>query len=251
MKLELFGIPFDNLTSDEALARVDEFALSTGTKVMTAINAAKVVSIQQNHDQRRAVRESDLVLADGVPVVWASRLAGKPLKQRVAGCDFFQEVVRHGQPRGYRFFLLGGRPDVVEKVKEVLEQRHPGVQIVGWRDGYFSIDDEKRVVDEINRSKATILFLGFSSPKKEEFVLRNRHRLETVRFIQGVGGSFDIVAGVTKRAPEWMQGLGLEWLYRLMQEPRRMWRRYLVTNTLFVWLTIRELLRGVVSREGA
>lgn len=238
---QLLSLPIDNLSEAEAFEYVDQTVLGKTTRVMTVLNAAKVVSLQGNQEQLTALQESDLILADGMSVVWAAKFLGVPIRERVAGCDFFQKLVARGEERSeYRFFLLGAKQPVVEKCVEELQRRHPNSQIVGWRNGYFSLQEEEEIVQQINSSEATVLFLGFSSPFKEEFVYRNREKLEQIRLIQGVGGSFDIVAGITKRAPLWMQKSGLEWFYRFLQEPRRMWRRYLVTNSLFIWLVLKE-----------
>jgi N-acetylglucosaminyldiphosphoundecaprenol N-acetyl-beta-D-mannosaminyltransferase len=241
-RITVFGIPFDNFSMKEAVIRVDEFLQSGIVNVSTVVNAAKLVSIQKNREQRLALLDSEMILADGLPIVWASHLLGKPLKQRVAGCDLFEELVKHGQDKEHRFFLLGTKPQVITKVKELIQQRYPGAQVAGIRDGYFKLNNEPEIIDMINKSHANVLFLGFSSPKKEEFVLRNREKFTTIRYIQGVGGTFDVFAGVTRRAPKWMQKCGLEWFYRFLQEPGRMWKRYLTTNIAFLLIVLREFL---------
>lgn len=244
MKQTLFQIPFDNLTYEEALKNIDGFLESNRVNVMTVINVAKLVKMQKDSELVQSVLESDLILADGMPIVWISKLLRAPLKQRIAGCDLFQKLVEHGQNGKYRFFLLGATEEVVLKVKEVFTSRYPKSQIVGYRNGYFSEAEEPEIAEMINQSKANVLFLGFSSPKKENYVLRNKASFTNVRFIQGVGGSFDIVAGITKRAPRWMQNTGLEWFYRFLQEPRRMFKRYLFTNIAFIFLAFRECFRS-------
>ena len=142
--------------------------------------------------------------------------------------------------RGYRVFLLGARPDVLQRSVAEIRRRHPGLQIAGARHGYFGEEDEAVIVREIYESRSDLLLLGMSTPKKELWGDRHLSSLN-VAVCQGVGGSFETLAGVVRRAPFWMQRSGLEWFYRLLQEPGRMWRRYLETNSAFVWLVLADL----------
>ena len=171
-------------------------------------------------------------------VVWGGRLLGLEIAERVAGIDLFTELLALAETRGEPVFFLGAKPDVVERAVDRIRARHRALDIAGWHHGYFW-DDEEQIVQMVRDSGATMLFVAITSPKKEQFI--NRWRAELgVKFAMGVGGTFDVVAGVTTRAPRWMQGAGLEWFYRLAQEPRRMWRRYLDTNLRFAILLLRE-----------
>jgi N-acetylglucosaminyldiphosphoundecaprenol N-acetyl-beta-D-mannosaminyltransferase len=178
-----------------------------------------------------------LINADGQPIVWASRLLGRALKERVTGIDLFGALIDRCGERGFRPYLLGARQEVVDKVAALLQ---PKVKLAGWRNGYW--DDDAAVVAQIRQAKPDLLFVAMSSPKKELFLKRWKDQLQ-VPFVMGVGGTFDVVAGLVSRAPKWMQAGGLEWLYRLGQEPRRMWRRYLVEDMPFFWLLIKEVWR--------
>jgi len=179
------------------------------------------------------------VTADGQAVVWASRLLGDPLPARVAGIDLMLELLALADRRGYRVFILGAHPGVLERAVGRLRERHPGLTIAGYRHGYFSAADEPDVAAQIREARPDLLFVAMSSPRKEYFLGRWGPHLD-VPFSMGVGGAVDVIAGITRRAPRPLQRLGLEWAFRLAQEPRRLARRYVITNSAFVWLTARD-----------
>ena len=203
------------------------------------VNVDKIVKLQADPELRKAILSCDLINADGQPIVWASRILQQPLKERVTGVDLFGSLVERCAQRGYRPYFLGARQEVVECVIRVLKARHQNLQVAGWRNGYWNPEEEREVVEDIRRTKPEILFVAMSSPKKELFLATWRQEL-SVPFVMGVGGTFDVVAGRVKRAPRWMQECGLEWSFRLAQEPRRMWRRYLVEDMAFFHLVWRE-----------
>lgn len=182
-----------------------------------------------------------------MPIVWASKLLGNPLPCRVAGVDLFQNLVNLCAKKGCRPFFFGAREQVVEKVVEEFKARHPQLDVAGFRNGYYSEDEEPGIAEMIRESRTDMLFVGFSSPMKEKFLNRWINVMQ-VPFCMGVGGSFDIIAGRTKRAPVWMQNNGLEWCYRIYQEPRRLWKRYAKTNPLFVWMVLAEWLNGRMAK---
>lgn len=238
-QIDLFGLRLDALSVPEVVARV-ESGLADGRPVTHAsVNAAKAVRVQKDPDLRAALRDSDLVTADGQPVVWAARLAGRRLPERVAGIDLMEGVLGIANRRGYRVYLLGAQPEVVAAAAAEVRRRFPGATVVGTQDGYFSPDDEAAVVERITAAKPDILFIALGTPEKELFQLRHRNALGA-GFVMGVGGAFDVLAGRLRRAPRWAQRLGLEWLFRLAQEPKRLGRRYLTTNARFVRLVISE-----------
>jgi N-acetylglucosaminyldiphosphoundecaprenol N-acetyl-beta-D-mannosaminyltransferase len=206
------------------------------------VNAAKIVHAQKDQELRKAINNSDLVNIDGKPVVWALKLLGHKVPEKVSGVDLFVELVKLAEKKGYKPYFLGAKKEVLQQMVKNLERDYPDLRIAGYRDGYFKKEDEQAVADEIKKSKADMLFLGITSPKKELF-LDKFTKYMNVSFSMGVGGTFDIVSGKTKRAPLWMQNWGLEWFYRFLQEPRRMWKRYLVTNTLFIMLVIKEFFK--------
>jgi N-acetylglucosaminyldiphosphoundecaprenol N-acetyl-beta-D-mannosaminyltransferase len=238
-KITLLGCPIDTLTFDDTLRRIEDSIQKREPIRHCAINAAKIVKIQTDIKLREAVVSSDVISPDGQSIVWASRFLKKPLPERVTGIDLMQKLLKLASEKGYRVFLLGAKEEVIGKLKEKLKRELPDLNLVGCRNGYFSTDEEEGIVREINEKKPDILFVGMSSPKKEYWMSKYQSALK-VLFCMGVGGSFDVLAGKTKRAPRWMQKAGLEWLYRLLQEPARMWKRYLVTNTLFILYLLKE-----------
>jgi N-acetylglucosaminyldiphosphoundecaprenol N-acetyl-beta-D-mannosaminyltransferase len=242
---ELFGIPIAPLTMAEVLDRVAEAIVRRTPLLIGVVNAAKVVNMQRDEALRRSVLEADLVVADGMAVVWASRALGAPLPERVAGIDLMMEILRRGHEAGWAIYCLGATQEVLGGVTTRIAADFPGVRIAGSHHGYFGQEDEPAIARAIRAAEADILFVAMTSPKKEEFLARWNQTL-SVPVCHGVGGSFDVVAGKVQRAPASWQRLGLEWLYRVKQEPRRLWRRYLVTNVLFCALVLMELGRGRV-----
>ena len=235
------------LTMSEVLnICIDHIAARRGL-LIGVVNVAKIVNIRKDRELRAALGEADIVLADGAPIVWLSKMVGRPLPQRVAGIDIMFELLKEANNRSYGIYFLGAKRAVVEKVIHVVRRDYPGVRIAGYRDGYFSEQEEQSVAEEIKNSRADILFVAISPPRKEVFLGKWREFMD-VPICHGVGGSFDVVAGVARRAPVWMQKSGLEWLYRLIQEPRRMWKRYLVTNTKFIMLCFVEVTKALLSR---
>ena len=212
-----------------------------------AINAAKLVAMQDDPKLCEIIDGCGLVNADGQSVVWASRLLGDPLPERVAGIDLMDALLALAEGRGYRVYFLGARAEVLERAVERLQERYPGLHVAGARDGYFNDDEAADVCDAIRASRPDVLFVAMSSPRKEYFLGEFGPNLG-VPFVMGVGGSIDVIAGLTRRAPAAWQRLGLEWLYRLLQEPRRMFRRYAVTNTRFIALVGLALLSGHASQ---
>lgn len=237
-RIDVLGCPIDCLDMRGTIARIEEYIKERRICQHVVVNAAKFVEMRRDARLRDIIAGCDIINADGMPVVWASKILGTPLPERVAGVDLFQELIGVCARKGYRPFFFGARQGVVEKVVEEFRTRHPGLDAAGFRNGYYKPEDEEGIAALIRDSRADMLFVGFSSPQKEKF-LNQWMPIMQVPFCMGVGGSFDIVAGRTKRAPVWMQNAGLEWFYRLIQEPRRMWRRYATTNPVFVWMVLR------------
>ncbi len=235
--VELFGLRVDALTMDETVEAVRAMVSSGEPHQHVVVNAAKIVDVERNDALRHVIGECDLVNADGMAVVWASRILGQPLPERVAGIDLFDRLVGAARDDGRSVYFLGARDEVVREAARVLSARYPGVRVAGYHDGYW--DDDAAIIRAIRDAAPDYLFLAIPSPRKEFWLNEHLHDLG-VPFVMGVGGSFDVVAGRVSRAPAWMQRTGFEWAWRLVQEPRRMWRRYLYTNTAFIRMTIRE-----------
>jgi N-acetylglucosaminyldiphosphoundecaprenol N-acetyl-beta-D-mannosaminyltransferase len=237
----LAEVPLHAVDMQGALDRIDGFIAERTPHYNIAINAAKVVSYQTDAALRACIREAHLVTADGQAVVWAARALGQALPGRVAGADLMQELLGHAAEKGYSVYFFGARNEVVREVVAKARQHYPSLKVAGYRNGYFEREEETDIVAAIRAISPDILFLGFGSPTKEYFM--NRHyRSLAVPFVMGVGGTFDVFAGRVKRAPRWMQRAGLEWFFRLAQEPRRMWKRYLVGNSRFIALVVRDLV---------
>lgn len=216
-------------------------AISKGQQLHhVVVNAGKMVAMQSDLQLRQSVNESDLINADGQAVVWASKILGKPLKERVAGIDLMVNLVELAHQNNYKIYFFGAKEEVVKTVVEKYSNQYSSDIIAGYRNGYFKKEEEQDIAKEIAESGANMLFVAISSPTKENFLYENKVYLSNVNFIMGVGGSFDVVSGKVKRAPLWMQNSGMEWFYRFIQEPKRMWKRYLVGNTKFVFLVLKE-----------
>ena len=239
----VIGCRIDRLDMDGTLARCEELIASGGPAQHVAINAAKVVAMHKDPELREIVKQCELVSADGQAIVWASQLLGDPLPARVAGIDLMHGLLGLSERKGYRVFVLGATQDVLEQALANARELYPGVRIVGARDGYFDDDEAAEVAETIRLASPDILFVAMPSPKKEYWLARYGRRIN-VPFVMGVGGSIDVLAGRTRRAPVILQRTGLEWAYRLAQEPRRMFKRYLVGNMRFCMLVLRHFVLG-------
>ncbi len=243
----LLGISFDALTMSQAVARCTDALERDGYLSIGVVNAAKIVAMRRDFRLRQAVTECRMILADGQSVVWASRMLRMPLPERVTGIDLFQALLAEADRRGLRVYFLGARRDVLTRMLREIEHKYPELSVAGVRDGYFREEEEPEVAEEIRAAGADLLFLGMSSPKKELF-LSKWGEATGARVAHGVGGSFDILAGLTRRAPIWYQEHGLEWLYRAQQEPLRLGRRYLTTNVSFMVMLAREVISSHAPR---
>jgi N-acetylglucosaminyldiphosphoundecaprenol N-acetyl-beta-D-mannosaminyltransferase len=225
---------------DATVDRIDHVIASGGFAQHAAVNAAKLVAMRQDSELERIVEGCELVSADGQSVVWASRILGDPLPTRVAGIDLMEELLALAERRGYRISILGARNAVLVRALVRIRERYPRLTVAGTRDGYFSDKDAAAVAAEIAAHRPDIVFVAMPSPRKEYWLGHYGRRLEAP-FVMGVGGSVDVLAGHVQRAPKIMQRLGLEWAFRLAQEPRRLLRRYVSTNTRFLAYVLREL----------
>jgi len=240
-KIHILGCYIHKLSMDETVSLIDQSIQKRVHILHMAVNAAKIVNIHKDSYLRQAVLSSDLINADGQAVVWASKFLGQPLTERVTGIDLMSNLMALSYKRKYKIFFFGAKEEVVKKVVEYYATHYDANLIAGYRNGYYSTDQEAEIARMIAESKADILFVAMTSPKKEIFLNTYKDVIGTP-FIMGVGGSFDVVSGITKRAPAWMQKSGLEWLYRIFQEPSRMWKRYLITNTQFISMVFRHKL---------
>ena len=224
------------LTLDETVTEVERIIASGVPTQHVVVNASKVNLMEGDSELAKIVNACPLINADGASIVWAAKKLGVPLTERVTGIDLFLRMVEIAAEKDYAIYLFGAREEVVTKVRAIFEKEYPGIRIVGTCNGYFAEADEPQIVADMAASGADMMFVAFSSPKKEYWVHKYLDAIG-IPFVMGVGGSFDVVAGVTDRAPKWMQDHGLEWFYRFAQEPRRLWKRYIIGNAKFVLLT--------------
>jgi len=240
VSISFLSIPVAAITMEELINLVDESVRENNRLWYIDINASKAVDMQSDENLLNCMKSCDIVGADGKSIVWTSRFLGKPLPERIAGIDVMENIVLSAHQKGYTCFFFGAADAIVQKLAETYTLKYSPDIIAGYRNGYYRSDEEEKIVKQIVESKANILFVATSSPKQEMFLYNHRNKLTNINFMMGVGGSFDVIAGLRKRAPVWMQQMGLEWLARLIQEPRRMWKRYLIGNFRFILLVLRE-----------
>lgn len=243
--IDILGVRVDDATYDDLLAQVDAFVASGRPHQIVTLNPEMLVVAHDEPAFRQDLNAADLNVADGVGLMLAARLLGRPLRERVTGSDGVYRLATHCARRGYRLFLLGAAPGVAEVVAERLTAANPRLGVAGVHAGSPRVEDEEGIIGLVRAASPDLLLVAYGVPAEEKWIARNRDRLG-VPVMVGVGGSFDFVAGVTRRAPAWMRRLGLEWLYRLVREPWR-WRRQLALPR-FVALVIGQRVRGEFSR---
>ncbi len=247
MRIKFFGVYLDIVTMEETLDKISEFIEKKQCVQHVVVNVAKLIYAQTNQSLRDIINSCPLINVDGAGIVLGARFLGIKIQERVTGIDLMQKLIEHSSTKGYRIYFFGAEEDIIKRVVEIYTQKYPNLVVAGYRNGYYSDEEEEIIVEDIKKSKADILFVAMGSPKKEIFLNKYSERLG-VSFTMGVGGSFDVVAGKVKRAPMWMQALNSEWIFRLIQEPRRMWKRYFVTNSIFAWMLIEEFVKQRVRK---
>jgi N-acetylglucosaminyldiphosphoundecaprenol N-acetyl-beta-D-mannosaminyltransferase len=235
----ILGVRADNVNYDQALFLIEGFIESGNPHQVVTVNPEFIVAAQSDDDFRNILNASSLALPDGVGLLWAARFLGHPLQERVTGTDTVQRLAALAAQKGYSLFLLGAAPRVAVATAARLCQTYPGLRIVGTHVGSPALEEEDEIVYLIQKAKPDILFVAYGAPAQDKWIARNLQRLE-VPVAMGVGGAFDFISGRAKRAPRWLQRLGLEWLHRLYCEPWR-WRRMLALPK-FVWLVLLERL---------
>lgn len=239
MRLNIMGVGFDNVNMAEAMDKAQELMAKAGAKYVVTPNAEIVYEAMHDGELCKLINDADLVLPDGAGVVLASKILKTPLKEKVAGVDFADNLLGVLAKTGGSAYLLGSKPGVAELAAEKMLQKHPGLTIAGMADGYFK--DEAAVVAKINAVKPDFLFVCLGAPKQERFMVNHRDELD-VKLMAGLGGSLDSFAGTVKRAPKWMIKLSLEWLYRLIKEPKRFKRMLRLPK--FLWAVCLKRIGG-------
>ncbi|MBC2035300.1 WecB/TagA/CpsF family glycosyltransferase [Listeria booriae] len=233
VRTQILGSNLDCLTLSQTLNQIEDIIQKGQPTQHVVINANKINLMHQDTKLRDIVNASPLINADGSSIVLAGKLLGQPIPERVTGIDLFEELLDICNEKEYRPYFLGATQEVIEEIETHYRAKYPDMSFGGFRNGYFSPEESARIADEIRESDSDILFLAFSSPQKEYWASEHLERLD-VPFVMGVGGTFDVIAGKTNRAPQWMQRAGLEWFYRFVQEPRRMFSRYFFGNLRFL-----------------
>ena len=242
-RTSVMGAPVDPWTMGQTVDATDALIKDGRFAHLIGVNADKLLQMRDDPEMDACVRRCEVVNADGASMVMAAKKLGVELPGRVAGIDLMWELCALAEREGHRVYLLGAKAEVVKRTAEVLAERYPGMAIVGYRDGYFNDEEFDSVVAEVEEARPDIVFVGITSPKKERLIERFRELGARGAFV-GVGGSFDVVSGNIPRAPMWMQRANLEWLFRMMQEPKRLVKRYVVGNTRFYLLLRKEAKRG-------
>ena len=239
MKIDVMGLKFDSMTMDEALSRAE--ALLRGDKAAYVVTPNAEIAYEALHDWqlREMLNGADLMLPDGAGVVLASKLLRTPVKQKVAGVDFAAGLLGILERNSQSLYLLGGKPGIGELAAQKMLEAHPQLRIAGIADGYFR--DEASVIEKINASGADALFVCLGAPKQERFMVQHQQELH-VHLMAGLGGSLDAFAGTVQRAPAWMIRLNLEWLYRLIREPKRF--RRMLRLPKYLWAVMLKRIRG-------
>jgi N-acetylglucosaminyldiphosphoundecaprenol N-acetyl-beta-D-mannosaminyltransferase len=244
--VEAMGIRFSNLTFDEAVGRIVAMARTPEPQFAVTPNVDHIVQMRRDADMRAIYREADLSLCDGMPLKWAMTWLGRPLKEKVSGSDLAAAVCGAAAREGVSVFFLGAAAGVAEECARRLTERFPGLKVAGVHSPPMGLEkdpeSERRVIEIIRQARPGLLLVALGTPRQEKFIHRNL-RAMNVPMSVGVGAAFDFIAGVVPRAPRWMRRCGLEWLWRLAREPKRLWRRYLVDDMRFFGIVWREWRR--------
>jgi N-acetylglucosaminyldiphosphoundecaprenol N-acetyl-beta-D-mannosaminyltransferase len=238
--VDMLGVPLARIDMETALTRVEQFVRERSPHMIVTSDTTGIVRARDDPEFQAIVRAADMVTADGRGVVWMARVLGLPMRERVSGVDMMDKLCQRAAQQGYSVYLLGGQPGVAEETARVMQSRYPGLRVAGAHHGYFTAEEEPKVVRAVAEAKPDILFVAFGAPKQEKWIRRHQGALGVPVAI-GVGGSFDVLSGRVKRAPAWMQRAGLEWLYRACREPKRLPRLWALPR--LVWMTLREALR--------
>jgi N-acetylglucosaminyldiphosphoundecaprenol N-acetyl-beta-D-mannosaminyltransferase len=245
-EIKIFNLKVQPLSRSEFISIIKSNLAEGIRMAQFGVNSATVNEVLGNEEFRQAINKADLFNIDGMSVVWALRCLGYKVPERVATPDLADEILAMAEKEKFSIYLLGAKEQILTACREKLNESFPKLNIAGSQNGYYRPEDEDFVIETINNTQPDILFIGMSSPRKELFFEKYRDVLNA-KYILGVGGYFDILSGYTKRAPKWMQNIGLEWIFRLMQEPGRMWRRYLIGNNQFLWVVFKEKFKSSIK----
>lgn len=240
------GIEIDNISMSETIDAITASVDKKENIFVVTPNVDHIVKLRHDKNFLEAYKNASLIVTDGMPILWAAMFLGRPLKEKVSGSDLFLKLCEVASRKGYRLFFLGGREGAAVGASEALKRRYPDIQIAGMYSPPFGFEnnpeENNKISGMIRSSRPHILFVGLSAPKQEEWIFRHYRELGVPVSI-GVGVTFEFVSGIIKRAPRWMQKAGLEWFWRLMMEPKRLWKRYLIDDMEFFWLILKQKIR--------
>lgn len=246
---ELFGVMLSN-SSLRSILEIVEHSLKNNHKISVHfINAFNIVSARGDKSYQVALGKSSINLCDGMSIYYSAKIIGKRIIERISGNDFFESIMKLSESMGYRNYFLGTTLETLYRMEFLLREKYPAlIQAGSYAPGQYPFSDEENrlIIQKINESKPDIVWVGISSPQQDIWIEENGTYLES-SVIAGVGAVFNFQAGVVKRCPPWLQKLGAEWLFRLIMEPRRLWRRYLIGNTIFIYLVLKELAGKIIS----
>jgi N-acetylglucosaminyldiphosphoundecaprenol N-acetyl-beta-D-mannosaminyltransferase len=231
----ILGVRVDDVTREDALAHVERCIAAGGAHQIATVNVEFIMEARRNPTFRRILAEASLCVPDGVGVLWASGRQGRPLRQRVAGVDLVESIAARAAERSWRVYFLGAVPGVAERAATVLSERYPGLKVAGCYAGSPRPQEEDEIVGWVRAAHPDLLFVAYGAPRQDLWIARNQERIG-VPVAVGVGGSFDFIAGVTQRAPGWVQRAGLEWLHRLVREPWRLRRQMAIPHFMLLVL---------------
>lgn len=245
-KINICNIKINNISMQEAIERIELLFEKNEQAIVVTPNIDHIIKLQRDEEFRKIYEEASLVLCDGVPLIWASKFLGNLIKERINGTDLFVRLCKVASEKKYKLFFLGGRPGASLKASEILKYKHPDIQIAGVYSPPLGFENDKaendKIIKLIKDANPDILFVGLGTPKQEKWIYKHKDEYQVPVSI-GIGVSFELVSGMVKRAPIWMQRAGLEWLWRLMMEPKRLWKRYLVDDMKFFWLVLKQKMR--------
>lgn len=243
--VSMCGIQVSNVTMNEAVEIIECFIAQRKLWFVVTPNVDHIVRLQKDIELNKIYEEASLVLPDGMPLIWASRFLKTPLKEKISGSDLFIKACELSSEKEYKLYFLGGREGAAKGTAKTLRRRYPNIKICGFYSPPFGFEkDDKentKIVKNIQDAKPDILFVGLGSPKQEKWIYKYKNKYQVPVSI-GIGVTFEFVSGMVRRAPSWMQKTGLEWFWRLIQEPKRLWKRYLINDPIFFWLVLKQKL---------
>jgi len=243
-KVHIFGIPFSKMSMKETVEYLTEAILAKRQQHVITANPIMIMSALEDAKYESMMKKADLIVPDGSGVVWAANKGGEPVTERVTGFDLLHELLRVGEKHHWKIYLLGTSQEIIEAAAKKLQLQYPQVRIIGYRNGFFGADQDQEVIEQISQHEPDLLFVARGATTQEPWIIQHRAQLNS-SLIMGVGGSFDVISGKLQRAPQWIQNLKLEWLFRLIQEPKRLPRMLVLPKFMLKVMRNKEKLTKI------